>query len=226
MGLFDRKKTSDGEDQSKAEMDAMFERFGSMVDERMKPVVEKVSALSTDWEAVKAEATKSPVVDTRPRDENGNVRDLTPEERQRDMNIALAKQNIATSARLTERDVLDALPKDYADLKPQIAEMFRSTPIERKAQPDYAEYCQNCADLAIAREARKGGVRRNSDTKEFFLEDKSAGSSASDSILNDPSLVWHYDSPNGPQTMSAKEQLRKLHIDPKDFEDYAKRGRV
>jgi hypothetical protein len=221
-------KPKDGatDDQSKAEMDAMFERFGTMVDERMKSLNEKVSALSTDWEAVKAEATKPAPVDTRPRDENGNVRDLTDAEKQTRLNIALAEQNVQNAARFIERDVLDTLPADFKDLKPQIAQMFRDTPVARKAQPDYAEYCQNCADLAIAREVRKGGLRRNAETKEFFLEDKSAGGSEPDSMLSDPSLVWHYDTPQGPRTMTAKEQLAKLHIDPKEFEDSARKGRV
>lgn len=228
MGMLDRfKKTPEGsDDQSKAEMDAMFERFGTMVDERLKPVTEKVSTLAGEWETIKAEATKTAPPDTRPRDEHGNVRELTADEKQRNLNIALAEQNVQNAARFIERDVLDTLPTDFKDLKPQIAQMFRDTPVARKAQPDYAEYCQNCADLAIAREARKGGLRRNPDTREFFLEDKSSGSSEPDSILNDPSLVWHYDSPSGPRSMTAAEQLRKLHIDPKTFEDSVKKGLV
>jgi len=226
--MLDRfKKPPEGsDDQSKAEMDAMFERFGSMVDERMKPITDNVTALKSEWETIKAEATKTAPPDTRPRDENGNPRELTDAEKQTRLNIALAEQNVQNAARFIERDVLDTLPVDFKDLKPQIAQMFRDTPVARKAQPDYAEYCQNCADLAIAREARKGGLRRNAETKEFFLEDKSGVSNEPDSILNDPSLVWHYDTPQGPRTMSAKEQLAKLHIDPKEFEDSARKGRV
>jgi hypothetical protein len=225
MGMLDRfKKTPEGnDDQSKAEMDAMFAKFGEIIDERLKPVNESVSGLKTEWETIKAEATKTPTVDTRPRDENGNVRDLTDAEKQTRLNIALAEQNVQNAARFIERDVLDTLPKDFADLKPQIAQMFRETPVARKAQPDYAEYCQNCADLAIAREARKGGLRRNAETKEFFLEDKSSGSNEPDSILNDQALTWH---DGTGRVMTAREQLAKLGIDAKKFEERAKSGVV
>lgn len=222
MGMLDRfKKTPEGSDeQSKAEMDAMFERFGAMVDERMKPLNEKVSALSTDWETVKTEATKVTPPDTRPRDENGNLRELTADEKQRNLNSALVQQNVQTAARLTERDVLDSLPSDWKHLIPEIRALFAQTDIGRKAQPDYAEYCQNCADLVIAREAKKAGLRFNQESKEFFLEDKSAGGSTPDSILNDPSLAWN----NNGKVMSAREQLDKLGIDPKKFEERNARG--
>jgi len=223
MGMLDRfKKNPDGgEDQSKAEMDAMFAKFGEIIDERLKPVNEKVSALSTDWEAVKTEATKPPVVDTRPRDEHGNVRDLTPEERQRNLNIALAEQNVQNSARFIERDTIASLHQDWKHLAPQIEEMFRNTEVSRKAKGDYAEYCQNCAELVIGREAKKAGLRRR-DNGEFFLEDKSGGSSTPDSILNNRELDWD----NNGRVMTAHEQLRKLGIDPKKFEEAAKHGAV
>lgn len=220
MGLWNKKPSEGSEDQSKAEMDAMFERFGTMVDERMKPLNEKVSALSTDWETVKTEATKVTPPDTRPRDENGNLRELTADEKQRNLNSALVQQNVQTAARLTERDVLDSLPSDWKHLIPEIRALFAQTEIGRKAQPDYAEYCQNCADLVIAREAKKAGLRFNQESKEFFLEDKSAGGSTPDSILNDPSLAWN----NNGKVMSAREQLDKLGIDPKKFEERNARG--
>jgi hypothetical protein len=225
MGLFDRHKPADSksEEQSKAEMDAMFERFGAMVEERVKPMRETVDAMQAKWNAIEAEATKTTPPDTRPRDENGNVRELTGEEKQRNLNLALAQQNVQTAARLTERDVLDSLPSDWKHLIPEIRTLFANTEIGRKAQADYAEYCQNCADLVIAREAKKAGLRFNQQSKSFFLEDKSAGGSTPDSILNDPSLEW--ESRDG-RKMSAQEQLRKLGIDPKKFEESAKNGVV
>jgi len=224
MGLFDRHKPADGktDEQSKAEMDAMFERFGQIVDERLKPVSESVSGLKTEWETIKAEATKQPEVDRTPRNADGTPRELTAEEKRAALDNAFATQNVQNAARFIERDVLDAMPADYADLKPTIREMFKNTPVQRKMQADYAEYCENCVDLAIAKEARKNGLRRNSETKEFFLEDKGSGSSTPDSILNSPELAWN----NNGRTMSAREQLLKLGIDPKKFEESAKNGVV
>jgi hypothetical protein len=224
--MFDRfKKTPDGktEDQSKAELDAMFERFGAMVEERVKPMRDTVDAMQAKWNAIEAEATKTTPPDTRPRDENGNIRELTDTERQQNLNLALAQQNVQTAARLTERDVLDGLSDDWKHLIPEIRAMFASTDLATKAKPDYSWYCQNCADLVIAREAKKAGLRFNQQSKEFFLEDKSAGGSTPDSILNDPSLEW--ESRDG-RKMSAHEQLRKLGIDPKKFEESAKNGVV
>jgi hypothetical protein len=224
--MFDRfKKTPDGktEDQSKAEMDAMFERFGAMVEERVKPMRDTVDAMQAKWNAIEAEATKPPEVDRTPRNADGTPRELTAEEKQRNLNLVLTQQNVQTAARLTERDVLDSLPSDWKHLIPEIRALFSNTEIARKAQPDYAEYCQNCADLVIAREAKKAGLRFNQQSKSFFLEDKSAGGSTPDSILNDPSLEW--ESRDG-RKMSAQEQLRKLGIDPKKFEESAKNGVV
>jgi hypothetical protein len=226
MGWFDKHKpegAKDG-DQSKSEMDTLLEKFGTMLDERTKPTREAVEAMQAKWNAIEAEATKVTPPDTRPRDENGNVRDLTPEEKQRGLNIALAEQNVQNAARFIERDVLDALPADWKDLKPEIQSMFNNTPVARKAAPDYMAYCNNCCDVVIAREARKGGVRRNSETKEFFLEDKSTSSITEDSILSDPALAWR--SPDGLRSLSAADQLRKLGIDPKEFEESAKKGLV
>jgi hypothetical protein len=216
------KKAADGstEDQSKAEMDAYFDRFNAAVEERVAPLKTAVETMQAKWNAIEAEATRPAAVDTRPRDENGNVRDLTPEEKQRNLNVALAQQNVNTAARLTERDVLDALPSDWKHLVPEIRALFAQTDISRKAQPDYAEYCQNCADLVIAREAKKAGLRFNQQSKEFFLEDKSGGSTGEESILNDPSLSWN----NNGKVMSAREQLDKLGIDPKKFEERTAKG--
>src|ERR1700722_5387898 len=151
MGMLDRfKKNPDGgEDQSKAEMDAMFAKFGEIIDERLKPVNESVSGLKTEWETIKAEATKTPEVDRTPRNADGTPRELTADEKRAALDTALATQNVQNAARFIERDVLDAMPPDYADLKPAIREMFKNTPVQRKAQADYAEYCENCVDLAI-----------------------------------------------------------------------------
>jgi hypothetical protein len=224
MGMLDRfKKTPEGnDDQSKAEMDAMFAKFGEIIDERLKPVNESVSGLKTEWETIKAEVTKTVEPDRTPRNPDGTPRELTAEEKRAALDTALATGNIQNAARFIERDVLDAMPADFADLKPAIREMFRNTEVSRKIKPDYAEYCENCVDLAIAREARKSGLRRNSQTKEFFLEDKSGGSNEPDSILNNRELNWE----NNGRVLTAHDQLRKLGIDPKKFEESHKNGVV
>lgn len=215
MGLWNKKPSEGSEDQSKAEMDALMDRFK----QELEPLRTEFSALKTDWETIKAEASKPPVVDTRPRDENGNVRDLTADEKQRNLNVALAEQNVQNSARFIERDTLDAVHADWKYLVPKMRAHFDSTPVGRKAQADYPEYCRNVTRLVIGEEAQSAGLRRK-DNGEFFLEDKSAGGSTPDSILNDPSLAWN----NNGKVMSAREQLDKLGIDPKKFEERNARG--
>lgn len=221
MGLWDRNKGADGktEEQSKAEMDALVERFSTAVEERVKPLRETVEGLQAKWNAIEAEATKLTPPDTRPRDENGNLRDLTPEEKQRNLNVALAEQNVQNAARWVEQSVIDSLPRDFKHLEKDLRKLFSETPVARKAQADYAEYCQNCRTLVIGREAEGAGLRRK-ENGEFFLEDKSGGSGTSDSILNDPALAWN----NNGRMMSAREQLDKLGIDPKKFEERASKG--
>ena len=100
------------------------------------------------------------------------MRDLTPEEKQRNTQQATLGVAILTNARPTEREVIDELSADWAHLFPEIRGFFANTAIETKAKPDYAQYCRNCADLVIAREARNSGLRYNRESQSFFLEDR------------------------------------------------------
>jgi hypothetical protein len=229
MGWFDKHKpdaTKTPEEQSKAEMDALLERFTAVVDERVKPLSDGLTALKSDWDGIKAEAGKTPPPDNRPKNADGTPRELTDEEKSRQRGDATVALAIATNARLTEREVLDALPADWQHLVPEIRAFFNDTPIQRKAQADYAEYCNNCADLVIAKAARKAGLRYNRESQSFFLEDKSTSSTQEDGVLSDPSLAWRQETANGTRVMSAAEQLRKLGIDPKEFEESVKKGVV
>lgn len=225
MGWFDKHKpdaTKTAEEQSKAEMDALLEGFSAKVEEKIAPLRDTVTKLQTDWDTIKTEATKTPPTDTRPRDENGNVRELTPEEKQRNTQQATLGVAILTNARLTEREVLDELSSDWQSLIPEIRGIFASTPVETKALPNYPQYCRNCVDLVIAREARKGGLRRR-ETGEFFLEDKSTTTSREDGVLSDPALTWRQETASGTRVWTPEEQLRKLGIDPKEFVERQKR---
>jgi hypothetical protein len=229
MGWFDKHKpdaTKTAEEQSKAEMDALLERFTAAVDEKVAPLRETVTKLQTDWDTIKTEATRPPVTDTTPKNPDGTPRELTAEEQQRNLNAALLQSNIQTAARLTEREVLDALPADWQHLVPEIRAHFNNTPIQRKAQADYAEYCNNCADLVIAKAARKAGLRYNRDNQTFFLEDKSTSTTREDGVLSDPSLSWRQETANGTRVWTPEEQLAKLGIDPQKFSESVKKGVV
>jgi len=188
---------------------------------------EGVEKLQSDWDGNKTEATRTTPADTTPRNADGTPRELTAEEKQRNTQQATLGVAVLTNARLTEREVLDELPPDWQHLIPEIRGYFANTPIEQKAKPDYAEYCRNCADLAIAKAARKAGLRYNRENQSFFLEDKSTSSTQEDGVLSDPSLAWNQQRGDGSiRTWSAGEQLRKLVIDPKEFEESVKKGVV
>jgi hypothetical protein len=228
MGWFDKHKPAEGKtpaEQSEAEMNALVDRLGTSLEERIaKPIREELTALKSEWETIKAEASKPPAVDTTPRNADGTPRELSAEEKLRNAQQATLGVAVLTNARLTEREVLDELPSDWSHLLPEIRGLFANSPIEVKAKPDYAQYCRNCADLVIAREARKAGLRYNEQSKTFFLEDKSTSATREEGVLSDPSLVWHQEKANGvTKTWSPSEQLRALGIDPKEF---AEKGSV
>jgi hypothetical protein len=213
-------------EQSEAEMNALVERFGASIDERIKPLREGFDALKTDWETIKAEATKPPAP-AGPTNADGTPRELTEDEKRNNITRASVELSVQTSARLTEREVLDSLPADFADLIPDIRALFNNTPIQRKAQSDYADYCNNCADVVIAKHARKAGLRFNRESKTFFLEDKSTSETRDDGVLSDPDLVWNQQKSNGEiKRWSVADQLRVLDIDPKELADNMKKGVV
>lgn len=230
MGWFDKHKPADGktaDEQSEAQMNALVDRLGASIEERIKPLRDGFDAMKTDWETIKAEATRTPTVDTRPKNDDGTPRELTEDEKRNNITRASVELSVTTNARLTEREVLDSLPADFADLIPDIRALFNNTPLQRKAQSDYADYCNNCADLVIAKHARKAGLRFNRESKTFFLEDKSTSTSREDGVLSDPSLVWNQQKPDGSvRAWSPEEQLRKLDIDPAKFSESVKKGVV
>lgn len=214
-------------EQSEAEMAALVERLGTSLEERIgKPLRDDLTALKSEWETIKAEATRPPAP-TGPTNADGTPRELTEDEKRNNITRASVELSVTTNARLTEREVLDSLPADFADLIPDIRALFNNTPLQRKAQSDYADYCNNCADLVIAKHARKAGLRFNRESKTFFLEDKSTSTSREDGVLSDPSLVWNQQKPDGSvKAWSPEEQLRKLDIDPAKFSESVKKGVV
>jgi hypothetical protein len=233
MGWFDKHKpaASDAgktaDEQSEAQVNALVEKLGASLEERIaKPLREDLTALKTEWETIKAEATKPPE-GKGPTNTDGTPRELSQEEKNTLGTQAAFAQSVLTNARLTEREVLDSLPADFADLIPEIRAYFTDTPLDRKSKSDYAVYCSNCADLVIAKHARKAGLRRNPDNKTFFLEDKSAGGDGHEpGPLSDPSLTWRQETASGTRVWTPEEQLRKLDIDPAKFAESVKKGVV
>lgn len=211
------------EDQSKAEADALIERLGATIDERLKPLREDVTAMKSRWEDIEREATKA-LPET---NADGTPKLPTEEEKAKNAAQATVALAVTTNARLTESEVLSELPKDWSHLIPEIRKYFTDTPIQRKAQADYADYCRNCADLVIAKAARSAGLRFNQENKSFFLEDKSTTQTREEGPLSEPGLEWDQVKPDGShKRWSVADQCRSLGIDPKELAENMKRGVV
>jgi hypothetical protein len=224
MGLWTKKddKTNDGT-QTKSEADLLVERLGATIDEKLKPIREEFGALKTDWDSIKAEATRG-ADDEAARARKAADDNLTPEEKLQNENKRLLMVSLLTNARITESEVVDEVKAQWPGLVPRIKEVLASIPMDDKVKADYAQRCRNAVKLVIGDEAIKGGLRQNSDTKKFFLIDDAAGSTGGDdSPLGDPDLTWI--DPRNPNRapMTAAEQLKKLHIDPKEFAEFVKK---
>src|SRR6266481_2431846 len=105
------------EDQSKAEADALIERFAAVVDERIKTFGETVNTLKTKWDAIEAEAAKGneppPVKEE----------DLTAEQKQANRERALFGMTVQANARITEAECIAALSGQWSHLIPDFKKM-------------------------------------------------------------------------------------------------------
>ena len=129
-----------------------------------------------------------------------------------------------TNARITEGEVLSEISANWAHLIPEIKGYFASTPVQRKAMADYAEFCRNIKDMVVGKAAQKAGLRFDGKNQRFFLEDASAKTGGADSPLADPDLNWT--DPNTGKTISASETLARLGIKPEEFVENQKKGLV
>jgi hypothetical protein len=222
--MFERfKKKEDGTDQSKAEADLLVEALGAKIEEKFSKKFEAVDTLLGKWNKMEEEATNS-LNEEKNRNARAAEENLTPEEKLANENKRLLMVSLLTNARITESEVVDEVKSQWPGLVPRIREVLSTIPMDDKVKADYAQRCRNAVKLVIGDEAIKGGLRQNSDTKKFFLIDETAGSTGGDdSPLGDPDLTWI--DPRNPNRapMTAAEQLRKLHIDPKEFAEFVKR---
>lgn len=219
MGLWNKKPEDKKDDQSKSEADLLVERLGATIDERLKPLSEKVESVAS-WQARVEEQFKTET----PPDANKNPdgTELTPEQKQANRESALLALTVQANARITESECIASIQSGWPQLVAEARATFAKTPWQRKAQADYAEYCNNVVDMLVGREAKKGGLRYDSKNSRFMIEDSAAKTGGENSPLNDPELTW-VDEHSG-KTLTASEQLAKLRIDPKEFADFMKRG--
>ena len=223
---FWNKKAPDGEtpEQLKAreekEEQDFLGKIGLAVEARMKPLSDKVTALDDRWKKLEEAANEPP-----PNTDDSN---LTDDEKRRMREEAEKKvlfaQGIANNARWTEQEAIDTLGEEYRELIPKIKERFLATPVERKAQKDYGQYCLNVINLTIGEAARAGGLRYDGANKRFFLEDTSGGSEGEHHEFLGADVTWQ--DPASGKVMSGRQQLERLGITPEDFAKSVKAGVV
>ena len=210
---FGKSEEKPPEGQSNSEADELIEKFSAAVDAKLKPLADSFNTLQTEWSAIKQAAEKQDEPPPKPDSE------LTPEQiALRDRNNLLAL-SVATNARITESECIQGISGQWSNLIPQIRDIFARTPIQRKAQADYPEYCANVVDMTVGKAARAAGLR--SDGKTFFIEDSASKSGGEESPLNQ-FPTWHGDD----RTETASETLAKLKIDPKKFAEDLAAGRL
>jgi hypothetical protein len=209
--------TKDGE-QTKSEVDQLVEKLGVSFEERIKPLQEGFTALKAEWDGIKAAAEK----ETPPNNNGGGGDELTDEQKAIRDRQALLVLSVQTNARITESEVLSGISQKWAKFIPGIKKYFAETPVARKSQADYAEYCNNIVKMVIGDAALKSGLGFNQKGDRFFLEDAASKSGGDDSPLNDSDLSWT--DPTTGKTLSATDQLARLGIDPEKFVENQKKG--
>jgi hypothetical protein len=220
MALWKKQEEKKSDDQSKSEADVLIEKLGALVDEKIKPLNDGFTALKTDWESIKAEASKEPPADP---NRNSDGTEVTPEQRQANREQALFALTVTTNARITEEDCIRSISDKWPQLVAEARKLFSTTDWQRKAKTDYPEYCENVVDMLVGREAKKGGLRYDRSSSKFLIED----GVTHDTDDSNPLMSGDYDwtDPRNPQRhLTAKQQLDKLGINPKEFDEFLKKS--
>lgn len=232
---FWNKKAPDGETEEQRkvreekEQNEFIEKLNGSFEAKLKAAVEpislKVNSLDERWTKLETAAGEGGG------DEGGGGsgdEGLSDEEKYRRANDIekrkLLALTIATNARMTEGEILTEVREKFPEFETKIKEIYANTAIERKGQADYATYCRNVMKLVVGEAALAGGLRYDTSTKTFFLENSSGGGDGEthDFLAND--MTWT--DPVSGKKMTAREQLAKLNISPEAFAESVKRGVV
>jgi hypothetical protein len=210
-------------EEEKKEMDAFIEKIGvsleAKLEEKLKPVREKVEGIEKKWttleESAATEEAKGKEIDETT---------LTEEQKRQLNERKLLALSIATNARITEGEVLAECNSRFPEFVPKVREYFANTPLERKGAADYATYCRNIVKMVVGDAALAGGLRYDTNSKSFFLEDASASKGTEGMEFLAPDMTWT--DPISGKTLTGRQQLAKLGIAPEDFAKSVKEGIV
>ena len=222
------KKEDKTPEQSKADIEELVGKlnasFSASLDERLKPITEKVTAIETKWSTLEGDAAKEKQnADAAAEKERADLEDPDGSMRGR-INEALtplAIQSIKLSARFTETEILnDCRQNGWAEYIPQIQQMFEAADIREKAnEKTYPQYCRNVVRVVIGDAAMKGGLKFDGNKKTFFIE--SGGNAGGGGGNQFDSSEWAWTNDKTGATVSGNATLRRLGIDTKKFEKWA-----
>ena len=227
MSLWNKKnETTNAADaeQSKKEMDALLDAFSAKVDEKLKPLSETVTTLKGKFDAIENAASAENAEAERRAAEAENA-ERTPEEKTQEALKASLALAVQTNARITENECILSVQNQFPDLVTELRQLFANTSVDIKANPKYGQMCQNAVDQLVGREARKGGLRYNKESKTFLIEDGASGGTGDGSPLISGDFDWT--NPMNPnQKLTGLQQLAKIGLTAKDYEEMQKNGLV
>jgi hypothetical protein len=227
---FWNKKAPEGETEEQRktreekEQNDFIEKIGVTLDAKVtaavKPIAEKVTSLDDRWTKLESAATNNEEEHV-----DDNLTDEQKREKLRDTNEQkLLALTIATNARITEGEVLQEVHEKFPEFETKIKEIYANTAIARKGAADYAAYCRNVMKMVVGEAALAGGLRYDTASKSFFLENASGGGDGESHEFLASDMNWT--DPKSGKVVTAREQLAKLGITPEEFDKSVKAGVV
>jgi hypothetical protein len=220
MALWKKQEEKKSDEQGKSEADLLIEKLGALVDEKIKPLNDGFTALKTDWESIKAEASKEPPSDP---NKNPDGTEVTAEQRQANREQALFALTVTTNARITEEECIRSIADRWPQLVSEARETFAKTNWQKKAENGYPQYCKNVIHMLVGREAEKNGLRYDRGSSKFLIEDGVTHDTEDGNPLMSGEYDWT-DPRNPSRHLTATQQLNKLGINPKEFDEFLKKS--
>jgi hypothetical protein len=212
------------------EQNEFIEKIGVTLDAKVKAAVGDLSAKVTSWDDRWKKLEEAAAGGEGGGEGGGGSGDeeLTDDQKRekldREEKNKLLALTIATNARITEAEILHEVHDKFPEFEAKIKDIYANTPIARKGQADYAAYCRNVMKMVVGEAALAGGLRYDSASKQFFLENSSGGGDGETHEFLASDMNWT--DPTSGRTLSARDQLNKLGITPEDFAKSVKAGVV
>jgi hypothetical protein len=226
--VFGNKENKTPEDQSQSDaaknelLDAFAARAKEEIGKELAPLREKVDSVAA-WQAKiekEAEAANAPDPN-----KNADGTELSETQRLQKENRALLQLTALTNARITENEIVASIERDWPEIVPEFKAACAKTSPDQKANPNYAQNCYAWIDAQIGRKAREKGLRYDKNNKAFIIEDGASGNDGDRSPLIGGDYDW--EDPRKPgKRLTGMQQLEKLGLTKKDFEEMQQNGQL